>query len=136
MFADSVWSYMLLVALGVVIMSFVGQYLVNRMHEPYMEETEDRYIVHLYRTARQGGSYHDYTFTERDGRFAYVPKMTRILFYGVCMIAAAVMVHHSFSQSGRAPEETINFLLSFGVMMLGVALTGPVMAYNVLRKEH
>ena len=136
MFADSVWSYMLLVALGVVIMSFVGQYLVNRMHEPYMEETEDGYIVYLYRTARRGGSYHDFTFTERDGHLSYVPKTTRLLFYGVCMILAAAMVHHSFTQSGRSTEDWLLFILFFGLMMLGTALSGPVMAYNVLRKDH
>ena len=136
MFQDSVWSYMLLVVLGVLIMAYVGQYLVNRIHEPYVEETEEGVIVYMYRTARRGGRYYDYTFTEKDGRYVFVPKISGILLYGGCMILVAAMFHRSFAQSGRSPEELVKLILLFGFMMLGVSLEGPIMAYLFLRREY
>ena len=136
MFGDSVFSYMLLVVLGMIIFSFVAQYLVNRMHEPYMEETEDGFIVYLYEASRRGGRYVGYTFTDKDGHYAYVPKTTRILLYVGGVILAAVMMSHSFSQKGIPIGETVKLILLFGVMMLGVSIQRPIMAYMVLRKEY
>ncbi len=135
MYGDSVWSYMFMLVLGVIILSFVGQFLLNRIHEPYVEETEDGYIVYMYQTARRGGRYHDFTFTEKDGRLVYTPKTSRLLIYCGGMLLATVMIYHSFSTRGRTPGESVKCLLFFGIMMLGVSLEGPIMAYMVLRRE-
>ncbi len=136
MFGDSVWSYMLLMVVGMIVLSFVGQFLLNRIHEPYVEETEDGYIVYMYQTARRGGKYQDFTFTEKDGRLMYTPKTTRLMLYCGCMLLATVMVYHSFSTSGRAPGEIVKYLLIFGIMILGISLQGPITAYTVLRRDN
>ncbi len=132
---DSVESYMRLVVLVIVLLSFLGQYIVNRFHQPYAEETEDGYIVYMYQASKRGGRYHDYTFTEKDGGLVYKPKMSRLLLYVGGMIFATAMVYHSFHMEGKTPGEMVHILLLFGVMMLGTAASGPIMAYAFLRRD-